>query len=984
MATLNEVYNKLSEICNIQTNSYSALESIADTFETSFTRNGGDDGSGTPWSKIGKAKEGKGGGKGAVAALVANEISASIKDTLDLITKGFSGFYEIQKTNIKAEKQIMSKRLELYSDTLKKASDNMVNILTGDLAEAMYTSFKNNLDFGLSEMNKRIEMRQIEYDRAISNQITNINALNGVIGGALGVAGKNFASSGAPWAVIVGTVLNTAQSIMQATSQIEIERLKAEQEIITQANDYRKEFNQKMFALAESQVNLGQNIDKMLLTIDQSAYEMARGLGVGAQASVDYKNAMVDMNKEMAQVGKNWEAIAKIQQAYIESSDRNFMMTGKNAAQTSAIGMLFGIGDAESGAIMGAMNVFNKSIESGSNMMFNMYKTATRMGVSNQKFAKDLQNTLKLSQRYQFKDGVKGVMEMALWAQKVRFNINEMEGALSKMHTGNIEDVIQTSARLNVLGGNAALLSNPMAMLFNAYANPKKYMENINNMIKGFGTIDRRSGETTFGIAEQMRIEQIANATGVSAESLFNQARQANKAEAIKRRFGGRFGKSTDYIANNALWDEEKGTWVVNVLGEGGKAVEKTLEELRTSDIEKIFPEDKQDQLLTYVGNMLSIMEDQHKYENMMRAELMGATSTEQEGFHRRMNRAAYEEAEADFDWHRQNVLDFYKGAEESTKIQLELNRKMREEFDKTGKTLLSTVTAMSNDAFRDNITAFSDMIAAFSSEDAFMVYLKKYAPELYDAVQKSGPIDLNEFENEFGNREVLAKRQASQYNEQARYTKSEIEQMAALRGISVGKMKEELRIGRYYYDRNRGILYTRRGSNVGVVDKNAYEFWRKASTNTIGGGRLKKSEWNQSWLEKHPSERYDLPNQQPTSPVFNNKNFGYNPGSDAVNPHVHDAIITPRGTVYTHPDDTIMAFKPGGPIMNGMANGGFSKLEINGTLKLESNGQSVDLIDLVKSNPMVWREITEKVITEASQNLYGRPKYAPQRYTIG
>ena len=134
------------------------------------------------------------------------------------------------------------------------------------------------------------------------------------------------------------------------------------------------------------------------------------------------------------------------------------------------------------------------------------------------------------------------------------------------------------------------------------------------------------------------------------------------------------------------------------------------------------------------------------------------------------------------------------------------------------------------------------------------------------------------------------------------------------------------------------------------------------------------------------------------------------------------DAIITPRGAVYTHPDDTIMAFKPGGPIMNSLyerglyddgfiapnkslhmwqndvitpfsvnnprtneiVSSGLSKLEINGTLKLESNGQSVDLIDLVKSNPMAWREITEKVIIEASQNLYGRPKYAPQRYTIG
>ncbi len=696
--------------------------------------------------------EGKGAGKGAVAALVSKEIVGMVRDTLSLVTKGFSAFYEIQKTNIKAEKAIMTKRLELYSDTLKKASENAVAILTGDLADAMYSSFKNTLDFGLSQMNKRIEMRQIEYDRAIQNQITNMNALNGVIGGAIGTTGKYFASSGAPWAVIVGSVLGAAQNIMEATSQIEVERLKAEQTIIQESNEFWKNFNERMYGLGETQIKLGESVDKMLMNLDKGVYEMARGLGIGAQAAIEYKNAVLDANLQMAALGKSWEDMLKIQQSYVDNAGRNMLLTGEGGARTSAIAMLFGISDAESGGLMGALNIFNKSIESGSDMMFTMYKTATRMGVSNQRFAKELQNALKISQRYQFKDGVKGVMDMALWAQKVRMNMGDVESAISKIRTGNVEDVIQTSARLNVLGGNAALMSDPMAMLYNAYADPKKFMENINKMVKGFGTVNRATGETTFSIAEQMRIEQIANATGTSAESLMNQARQANKVDAIKRRFGNRFGKDIDYIANNALWDEKQGTWVINVLGEGGKARQTTLDRLNKEEIENIFPEDNQEQLLTYVGKMLSIMEEQHKVENQMRAELMGTSAGEHAATHRGIHRGIMADFERNRDWYEQNISDTYSGIQKSMEMQFKLNDAMAANYRESGRTLLSVISEMSNDEFGRNAIEFKDMIKAFSgSEKDRNEYIKKYAPVLWSGVEKTTGNTSDEITKMFG-----------------------------------------------------------------------------------------------------------------------------------------------------------------------------------------------------------------------------------------
>lgn len=921
--------------------------------------------------------ETKGNAKGAVAAMVSKEIVGMVRDTLNLFTKGFTSFYEIQKTNIKAEKAIMTKRLELYSDTLKKASENAVAILTGDLADAMYSSFKNTLDFGLSQMNKRIEMRQIEYDRAIQNQITNMNALNGVIGGAIGTTGKYFASSGAPWAVIVGSVLSTAQNIMEATSQIEVERLKAEQTIIQESNEFWKNFNERMYGLGETQIKLGESVDKMLMNLDKGSYEMARGLGIGAQAAIDYKNAVLDANIQMAALGKTWEDTLKIQQSYVDNAGRNTLLTGEGGARTSAIAMLFGISDTESGGLMGAMNVFNKSIESGSDMMFTMYKTATRMGVSNQRFAKELQNALKISQRYQFKDGVRGVMEMALWAQKVRMNMGDVESAIGKIRTGNIEDVIQTSARLNVLGGNAALMSDPMAMLYNAYADPKKFMENINKMVKGFGTVNRATGETTFSIAEQMRIEQIANATGTSTESLMNQARQANKVEAIKRRFGNKFGKDIDYIANNALYDEKQGTWVINVLGEGGKARQTTLDRLNKEEIENIFPEDNQEQLLTYVGKMLSIMEEQHKVENQMRASLMGTSAGEHAATHRGIHRGVLADFERNRDWYEQNISDTYSGMRKSMEMQFKLNDAMAANYRENGRTLLSVISEMSNDEFGRNAIEFKDMIKAFSgSEEDRDRYLKKYAPEVWSGREKASGNTEEDILKHFGGKNIH------------RGGLSVLLGLATA-GIYTGMQWGTGKLGADIYGDKVG-RYVGALAKSGTFDEykkeHNIEGTRAASQDALRGNYwtfVDDGNGNQMavWTNKTKMGGTPIYDKYGQPIILKRGTFGY---EQVVNQNkIEDAIITPRGTVYTHPNDTIMAFKPGGPIMNSM-NGGNSRVEVSGTLKLETNGQNIDLMELVNSDPTAWTRLTEGIIEKGFQNKYGRSPHAPQRYTFG
>ena len=801
---------------------------------------------------------------------IASEVIGTVADSAVKIQKSY---YEIQVRNLKVEREIVAKKISLYGDALKKANDVAVTKITGDITEGAYSAYRNMVDFGKTKINTELDIKQLKFTRDIENKITTISTASDVAGNALKTAGGIIAATTGPVGMIVGGLFNIGAQILNAGSQLEVQKLTYKKEVYDELTQFRKDLNEQTFSFAQSMIALTESTDKMLMKMNETGYQSARMMGLSADATERYAKGITYANDEMSIIGKTWEDMLKSQNAYITSSGRNMLLSTSNAVGISALSTLYGIGEEETSGIMGAMNVFNKSIEDGSDMMFTMYKTANKMGVSNQKFAKELQTSLKLSERYQFKGGVKGVMEMALWAQKMRVNMEEMSSALSKMHTGNVEDVIGTAARMNVLGGNAALYSDPMAMLFNAYADPQKYMENINKTIRGFGTVDRTTGETKFNIAEQMRIEQIANAMGVSVESLMNQARQANKAETISRRYGDRFGEYSDYVTQNALWSEKKGTFVVNVMDKNGKPQEKTLEELNELDMQNIVPRDTQETLVEYTRRIMSAVERRAGVSSYTQGRQAQGTYDKWEEARNEVDRLTLEGYKKYEDYYIQNTLDGFLGLIEAQKQQNELTEEMTAYQEKSGKTILEIINELSSDAFQQSL---SEIPLVFNAVMDFATYgekaIKELNPVLWEAMKS-----VSESEN---------KKKKKTY------------------GIEIPEG----------YD--------------SIAD--AY------SDGAIG-------------------------------------DFG-------------DVVITPKGVAYTHPDDMIAAFKPGGGIMNGLnaQNNGNGKLEISGTLRLDTGSQHIDLLDLVRNNPMSLRRLTEEILIEANKTKWGgRAEYNPNRFTL-
>lgn len=858
---------------------------------------------------------------------MANSIAPIAKSVLisvgNIVFSFLEGQLKKQGIKLQAASELQTRAIQTYGKALNDAIGVQVGNITGTVLDTAYQSLNAVIDGGRSFYMKSLS-DAITYRRR-ENELykANIEMYSGAADSALGAVASLGGTAGA-----IANVLQAVGNVTKRTFQYLAARTEFE---IRQSEEVKKnqdEWLQQIEGVVKQFADMSKQVTKSFLEAGNSAYTYSRALGLSGSGLRQYHDALIEsVNIAMSDLAMDFNDYMKMQNAYAESTGGRAAIVGTDEARLmGGLSMRLGIGEEQVASITGGMNVFNTSIEDGSEIIYKMANTANKMGLSATKFAKDLEKNLKLAEKYQFRGGVKGMMEMALWAQRTRFNVDSLSGIMEKVLSGNIEDIMQTSARLNVLGGNAALLSDPMSMMFDAM-DPMAMGKRINKMISGYGTFNRATGETEFSYNEMLRMQQIAQTMGMSREELMNQARQAQKENVIEQKYGGRFDRQTlQGLTQHATWSQDKNQWVIKVNAPGSEKgfMEKSLDEVKPDDLNKIFPEDKQDTLIMYVKNIsdyLSVGEQQTSAEKNSIAQTM---------------------AEAN----RKGLWDVQKQlAEERRKY--------------TG----------------ENAGKDADMVVSFAN--AALIAQK----QMNDFVSKGGAkstVDAYLAWSQVQNEKLLE--ETEKFVESGKTIEEKLDEIeASIRQVPVELVKGEKMFAKgEIRDENGKYATISRETAKGYNTKREYtDDDIKTFTKVLWGDTTRKHRKN---TEKLIEEGYAWADDNMLIKRTANGNQYY----PIKNENVRDAVITPRGTVYTHPDDMIAAFKPNGDILKGLNGNQVSKIEVSGTLKLDTNGQSVDLMELIKNDPMAWTRLTEGIIEKGFQNKYGRSPHAPQRYTFG
>lgn len=253
-----------------------------------------------------------------------------------------------------------------------------------------------------------------------------------------------------------------------------------------------------------------------------------------------------------------------------------------------------------------------------------MYKSANKMGLSQQKLTKSVVSNMKLAEKFSFKNGVKGFMELAKLSENVRFNLGSLGGIVDKAQDDGLEGALTQAAKLQVLGGRFAMGADPIAMQYEAWNDPAAYAKRIQGMFKGVGTIDQKTGETNFNGMDLNFIKAATKAVGMDPTDALNMLREDNKKNVVKKQLGNKTklkGEALDGVINRAFRDDD-GVWKVNMIGGGTKAVA----DINKSDVKDIVSDDNDEALTQYAQKTLSVEEDINKTTKQINAFLGAGT----------------------------------------------------------------------------------------------------------------------------------------------------------------------------------------------------------------------------------------------------------------------------------------------------------------------------------------------------------------------
>lgn len=809
--------------------------------------------------------------------------------------------------------------------------ENSRSLLSTQLNEALLDVQQRNFNV-IREQEKDLDILKARFDQA--------GDVIGVVAGVLGLVGAGPMGAGLG---IVGKGLTSAIGTAIASgSQLEIEKTKL---LIEQQEKAIEQFNEKMEKTVDILSNVVNNareftkaIEDIQKKTDESSKKMYNMLGQIGNVN-NFEKYVFEQLKDLSftssdgtktYLDANSEDWAKMQQGYVDSSGRNVMMNRNGLVDTLLLGKVLGGDNDLAAALLGDMHYFNQTIENSRDLIYDMFQQANKAGISNRKFAKDLQSNLKLAQKYTFKGGIESLMKMSIWAQKVRFNMESMQNIVDNIQDGGLENLITQSARLQVLGGRFAMGADPMAMFWESYNDPEALIKRFTDMTKGMGRFDKNTGQMVLNQNDAMLLKEYAKAANIDYTEARQQIEQRIKNEQINRSL--KTNKYNDeqlaMLYSKAQYDTNTGTWKVN-LTRGAE----DINNLTDTDFKELVP--VEERIEDYVKNIWTWLSGEEGAKNKMQNSVAGDTweNTRENIQERIKNNLEFADVNANTLKSIVETMSNFVTAED---------KRLKEQFATSVVVLtqgLDFFTKQSeqytnnlknaNSEIRQNITTLMNFDAA----------LKKIIKEWDDKKKPHPTPKVSATKEEL---EQLKKGNTSTAMYMAADNLRVESRTAAAKG--------DIRASKVHDNAARGLeMSTWRSMRDGFVESNGQPMFTRANNITPiqdGSVKIAKSDPHDTALFAKSGGPFDtlfngvFSKVDKIHSVIENKN------------NINDSTFTPKKISV----DKI-------------------KVELGGKLELTSDGQSVDIIKELNNNPLLLRSISRMLSEQLSKAFNGGRK---------
>jgi hypothetical protein len=348
------------------------------------------------------------------------------------------------------------------------------------------------------------------------------------------------------------------------------EQLKIQKKIVQEANkatiayaEAGKIWN-KLPGLAQSFYGKIKNLAAVQMSKDIKAAELSMGILNGQ--SKFFSKTISTASESTIQLGVGVSDLAKGQADYSAEIGRSVMLSeaGYQAMAEMAKGTTLGMQGAAQMA--GDMELFGLSVEGSRDAIQKTVDIAHSMGVNAEKAIKGLGKNLKIANTFHFKGGVKGMAEMAVYAEKMKVDVGSIASMAGKVFRP--EGAVEMAARLQTMGGSFARLGNPFELMFKARNDFGAFTKDVAAATAELAQFNEGSGEFEIGGLQLDRLREIATITGIGEEQLSEMAKAAAKFNKIESLVPSTFEEDDKQLISSLAQMGKDGQWRVHIDGQ--------------------------------------------------------------------------------------------------------------------------------------------------------------------------------------------------------------------------------------------------------------------------------------------------------------------------------------------------------------------------------------------------------------------------------
>lgn len=344
-----------------------------------------------------------------------------------------------------------------------------------------------------------------------------------------------------------------------------------------------------------STLDLAGNVTKTILEQNKYLFEQQKSvkmtelqMGILSKESRSFRDNIYKASLSTNQLGVGAKELGELQATYSGEMGRTVALTeaGLQAMAELATGTI--LGQENAARFAANMENFGYSVERSRDFMEDTLNLAHKMGLSAAATTERTEQALRIAQKYNFREGIKGVSKMATLATKFKVEIESIAGMAEEAF--NPEGAIEMASSLSVLGGAWSQLGDPFQLMFKARNDMAGFTEDIVNAAAGTAQFNKETGQFDIASMELHRLREVAKVTGMSMDELTKSARESAKFTQIKSNVSGNFDQDVmDFIASKGRWDDETKEFKINIKGQDHFVDE--LHKFHNNDLKKLAEE---------------------------------------------------------------------------------------------------------------------------------------------------------------------------------------------------------------------------------------------------------------------------------------------------------------------------------------------------------------------------------------------------------